>query len=280
MRYFLLLIFVSISFLSYGQKLKLGFRGGADFSNFYGHYLKGEIPNNSIQSADTNNPPILLTPRENDPQSKYYYKTDFIKDMRVGFFSYLFLDIELKKNLSIETGLGYSQKGIDMQFSQHKRSIMADNSEVLEQSYYFKRNFRLDYIVIPVTLQYSIDKNQRFYILGGIYNSFAVNFLIKNSLVTVNNITYHSSGEHTETVSSILDDKTYAKIFDSGLVAGFGVNILMTEKIKIGLDLRSSIGLVSIAGEYETHGFHSFSKQSKNISFETGLKLLYVLTKN
>lgn len=282
MRFLLLIICVSFSFLGYGQKLKFGFRGGAVFSNFYGHYLEGEIPNYSFQPTDPNNPPVIITPGTNYPKPKYYYKTDFFKDMRVGLFSYLFLDIELKERLSIECELGYSQKGINMKYRQHSTSMNSDNTEVTEQSYYFNRNLRLDYIVVPVTFQYNIDKKHRFYILGGIYNSFAVNFLIKNSLVTVNEKTYYSSGEFngqlkTETKSNSVDEKTYAKIFDSGLVGGFGVNIPLTENIKIGLDIRSTIGMISIAGKYEEYGFQSFSENAKNINFETGLKMQYAL---
>lgn len=280
MRYFLLTTFVLFSFVGYGQKLKVGFRGGADFSNFFGHYLQGEIPNSSLQPVDPNNPPVIITPGTNDPKPKYYYKADFIKDMRVGFFSYLFLDIEIKERLSIETGLGYSQKGINMAYSQHSTSTNSDNTEVTEQSYYFNRDLRLDYIVVPVTFQYKIDRNQRFYILGGIYNSFAVNFLIKNSLVTVNRKTYNASGElKTESESNAVDEKTYAKVFDAGLVGGFGVAIPISEKIKIGLDLRSSLGMINVAGKYNEYGFQSFSQNTKNINFETGLKLQYALNK-
>jgi hypothetical protein len=277
MRYFLLILCVSFSLLAYGQNLKLGFRGGAAFSNFYGHYLQGEIPDYSIQPIGPNNPPVIITPGTNYPKPKYYYKTDFISDMQVGLFSYLFLDIELKNRLSVECGVGYSQKGIDMKYKQSSNSVNLDNSTT-EQSYYFDRDLRLDYIVVPITFQYKIGRKQRFYILGGIYNSFAVNFQITNSLVTISEKTYNSSGQLTnEFKTTIVDDTTFAKIFDAGIVSGFGVNIPLTEKMIIGLDIRSAIGMVSVSGKFEEHGFQSFSENAKNISFETGLKLQYVL---
>jgi hypothetical protein len=277
MRCLFLIICVSLSFVGYGQKLKVGFRAGVNFSNFYGHYLQGEAPNYSPEPVDPNSPPIIIGPSANYPKPRYYYETDFIDDARVGFFSYLFLDFELKERLSIEGGLGYSQRGINLNYSQHSTSINPDNTTT-EQSYQFKRNLRLDYIVVPVTFQYTIGKYQQFYVLGGFYNSFAVNFLIKNSLVTVNNKTYNSSGQEiAETKSILVDDKTYAKIIDSGLIGGFGVNVPLSKKMMIGLDVRSMIGVIGVAGKYEKHGFQSFSENAKNISFETGLKLHYVL---
>lgn len=276
MRCLLFLICVSFSFSGYGQKMNIGFRGGANFSNFLDHYSAGEIPDYSIGTSVPNNP-IIICPCEDNSLPNYYYKTDFIKDIRIGFYSYLFLDISLKDRLSVELGLGYSQKEIDMKYNYYSTTINSDNSTT-ELSYKFNRNLRLDYIVAPVTFQYMIDKKQRFYILGGVYNSFAVNFLIKNSLVITNKKTYDSSGQLSkEEEGKTADPKTYAKIFDAGLIGGVGVNFPLTEKMTIGLDLRAAVGLVNIPGKYEQHGFQSFSESTKNLSFETGLKLLYAL---
>jgi hypothetical protein len=45
----------------------------------------------------------------------------------------------------------------------------------------------------------------------------------------------------------------------------------------IGIDIRSAVGLTNIPKKYDKYGFQSFSETSKNISFETGLKLQYTL---
>jgi hypothetical protein len=41
--------------------------------------------------------------------------------------------------------------------------------------------------------------------------------------------------------------------------------------------MRSAVGMISIPKKYDEYGFQSFSSTSKNLSFEMGLKLLYVL---
>jgi len=274
--YFLFMVFMSLSFLGYGQEMKLGFRSGVSFSNFYAHQFPDEMPRFPFQ-VDPNKPPSQLEPIANYPPPSYYYETDFVKDMRTGFFSYLFLDWKLEKRLSAEIGLGYSQKGIDIKYNLYSTSINPDNATA-KLSYQFNRNFRLDYIVIPVTVQYKLDRKERFYVLAGIYNSIAIKFLIKNSLVVINEQTFDSAGHlTTNSITNIIHGDSYASIFDSGLKGGFGVNIPLARKVMIGMDIRSSVGMVSIPRKYEEYGFQNFNQTTKNINFETGLKLLYLL---
>jgi len=270
------MVFMSISFLGYGQEMKLGFRSGVSFSNFYAHQFPDEIPRFPFQ-VDPNKSPGQLEPIANDPPPSYYYKTDFIKDMQTGFFSYFFMDWKLEKRLSAEIGLGYSQKGIDLKYNLYSTSINPGNA-MAKLSYQFNRNLRLDYIVIPVTVQYKLDRKERFYVLAGIYNSIAINFLIKNSLVVINEQTFDSTGQlTTNSITNLIQGDTYASIFDAGLVGDFGVNFPLAKKVMIGMDIRSSVGMVSIPGKYEEYGFQSFNQSTKNINFETGLKLLYLL---
>jgi hypothetical protein len=132
--------------------------------------------------------------------------------------------------------------------------------------------------VVPLTLHYSLDEKERFYVLGGIYSSVAVNFLIEESLVATDEQTFDSSGNWIgSSVSESWATDAYASLFDSGLLAGVGVNWPLTKRIITGIDIRTTVGLISIPRKYEEHGFQSFNKASKNISFETGLKLQYIL---
>jgi hypothetical protein len=253
MRIYLLTIFVACHILGHGQNVRLGFRSGISFSNFYSHYVTGEIPNVAL-TTNPSGPMVPVVP--NSPTiSSYYYKTDFTQNMRAGVFTYLFVDYQIRSRLSSEIGVGYTQRGIDLEFKQFTSSTNSDNNTV-NLSYSFKRNLRLDYISIPITLRYELDKKNRFYVIAGIYNSFAVNFSINESLSTT---------------------AAYASFFDSGLIAGIGFNFPLTKKMTIGLDMRSAVGMISIPKKYDEYGFQSFSSTSKNLSFETGLKLLYVL---
>lgn len=268
------MIFMTVYLLGYGQKIKLGVRSGVSFSNFYSYHIPGEIPDYTITT--TPSVPIVIDPNIQNLPS-YYYKTDFIQNMRVGLFSYLYMDYEIKQRLSAEIGLGYTQRGIDMEYNLHSTSINSDNNTV-KLFYQFNRNLRLDYISLPLTFQYKLDRKERFYVLAGIYNSIAINFLIKESLVTTNQQTFDSNGNYlSSSKSDIWTTDAFANRFDSGLLAGFGINLPLTTKMILGIDIRSAVGLIKVPKKYEDYGFQSFSETSKNISFETGLKLQYIL---
>ncbi len=275
MRIYLLTVFVVCSILGHGQNVRIGLRSGVSFSNFYSHYVTGEIPTIKLTTSPSGST-IPVAPSTPATPS-YYYQTDFIQNMRAGIFSYLFVDYQIRSRLSSEIGVGYTQRGIDLEFKQFTSSTNSDNYTV-NLSYSFKRNLRLDYISIPITLRYELDKKNRFYVIAGIYNSFAVNFLINESLVTVNRQTLDPSGNmKSMEESKFSTTAAYASLFDSGLIAGIGFSFPLTKKMTFGLDMRSAVGMINIPKNYGEYGFQSFSSTSKNISFETGLKLLYVL---
>jgi hypothetical protein len=276
MKYFLLTFFMSVYTLGYGQNMKLGLRSGVSFSNFYDHHSPGEIPDFTLQGSSSNDPPVIPDPNSHSMPS-YHYESDFIKDMQIGLFSYLTLDWTLNQRFSIELGLGYTQKGIDIEYNLHTTSINSDNNTV-KLSYQFNRNLRLNYISVPLTLQYKLDRKERFYVSAGFYNSIVVDFLIKESFVVANRQTTDSFGNNiSSSEGKSWTTDAYAGLFDSGLLAGMGVNLPLTKKMTIGLDVRMAVGLTNVPKRYKTYGFQSFSETTKNISFETGLKLQYIL---
>lgn len=68
-----------------------------------------------------------------------------------------------------------------------------------------------------------------------------------------------------------------ANRFDTGLLAGVGLDVPLSDRLDIGLDLRGSIGLLNVPHGFKNHGFLGFSKSTKNIGLETGLKIQYNL---
>jgi hypothetical protein len=255
----------------HAQRMKLGFRSGFSFSNFYSHNYSGnQITTNNIQTANSGSiqPGTLML-------LKPYYKTNFFKDMRVGFFSGFTIEWELKKKSGVEIGLNYCQKGINLNYSFNASNVNADNS-ITKLSYQFNRDLRLDYLTIPVVFKYKIGKKERLYVLTGIYNAVALNFKIKHSTMTTNEEVLAPSGQQqTQTVSASALTKAYAGIFDSGLVGGFGIAWPLGDNFFIGIDLRTVVGLTSVPRKYEATGFQNFSDHTKNINIEAGLKVTY-----
>lgn len=271
MKYSLIIICMLLAVLVHGQSVKLGYRGGMSFSNFYAHHSPGEIPNDGFTTSPPG--PVIIDPQ---PPS-YFYETSFTSDMRTGVFSYLYLEYKMKPKLSAEFGLGYTQRGIDMTYNQQGTSVNSSNNTV-RTSYQFKRNLRFEYISLPMSIHYALGRKDRFYATAGIYNSIAINFLLKESIVTTERETFDPSGNTLSmSKSTSSSEAAYANLFDSGLLAGIGVLLPMADTMFIGFDLRGTLGLINIPKKYENYGFQSFSKATKNISIETGLVFQYVL---
>lgn len=256
------------------QNGRIGIRGGVGFSNFYNHNSSAESPSVSMKPDDGTT--VVIHPPTTQ-MSAQYYETNFIKDMRSGVYSGIIVDIDLETKWRLETGFGYLQRGINVDYTMTSSSVNSDNSTT-EIYYQFIRNLRLDYISIPVVFHYKLGKKERFYVSGGLYNSLGFNFLINNSSTTYYETTYYASnggGTSSSSVSSYT--KAYIHVFDLGLVGGAGVQWPLTESLVFGIDIRGITGLLNVPAKFDEVGFLHFSQNTKNISFETGVKFLYVL---
>lgn len=105
----------------------------------------------------------------------------------------------------------------------------------------------------------------------------AINFLIKVSLVTTKRQIVGSSGQAVTSESESQVAVAYVNRFDAGLLAGIGLDIPLSDRLDIGLDVRGSLGMLNVPKAFENYGFLGFSKSTKNIGLETGLKLQYGL---
>ncbi len=274
MKNFIFLLFLLPCLSVQAQTKKLGFRGGVSFSNLLSHNSSGSQP--SVfppQNLGTTGGIQLI----NGPMSYPYYETDFLTDMRTGFYSEFFYNSELGKKWKVEIGLGYSQRGINLNYRLNANAANANNT-ITKLNFQFNRDFRIDYLTVPTTFQYYLDRKERFYVLMGVYNSIALNFVILNSTSIENRQVVNTAGERLIEFRSTSTVRTaYASLFDSGLIGGIGIVWPLKDQWSVGIDFRSSVGLVSVPKKYKEVRFLSFSRKTKNINFETGLRILYSL---
>ena len=272
MRKILFFIFLLVYFPGYAQKINVGIRTGVSFSNFHDHYSQG-IKQTPI--IEMNQSPPDSPGQGGTSPFRHYYETDIVKDLRLGLFSYLFLEYEITQRLSAEIGFGYTQRGIDIEYGFTASDVDSDNNTV-NLSYTFNRELRLDYISIPLTLQYKLDNRDRFYLIGGVYTSMAVDLFIKESMVTIDRQFFDPSGNNTRIQrSSHWMSISHINKYDGGFIAGFGMNLPISQKLSVGFDIRTAIGAMNVPRKYEEHGFQSFSESAKNIGLETGLRIRY-----
>jgi hypothetical protein len=264
------ILFICLCSCAQAQKMKVGFRGGASLANFYEHNASSDELTVSGSGMATSGAIIL------DPSirpANEYYETDLFSDIRMGFFSEFFINWELNKKWEIEAGLGYCQKGINVVYKLTSQSVNANNT-ITKISYQFNRDLQLNYITLPAVFKYKVSRNERFYVVGGIYNAIAINFDIDNSTSIKNSLTTNSGQAILESYSTSTYTKAYANFFDCGLVGGFGLEWPLKNQWSVGIDLRGTMGVLSVPSKFEEHRFLSFSPTTKNINFEAGLRIL------
>lgn len=272
-----LLILLLCATNAFGQRYSIGLRSGVDFSNFFMHNASGPASLPTVESFLEGS--VVIDPNTKGPLPAYHYETNFFRDMRIGYFSYLYVNVPIHDRFSFQTGLGFSQRGIDLDYEQHAITFSGENT--IDTQYRFRRDMRMDYMTLPMTFQYSLGKKQRWYVVGGIYNAVGVSFLIRDSHVAVRERVFNTtSGRMVSSSEQIsIDDKTYSKRIDVGLIGGFGFQMPVSERILLGIDVRSLAALTNTPGRYPEYGFQGFGRQSRNISFETGLKIQYSLVR-
>lgn len=249
-------------------------RSGVSLANFTGHNDAGPETNQMyvLLTSSYYDITLIRDPNQRFEYQKPYYKTSAAKDLRPGFYAGVFLEIKLKNRLSLEPGLAYTQKGIDLDFSSTTESASS------QYTYRFVRSINTDYISIPIVLKYSLDRKERFYIIGGIYDAFAIKTRIKDASIYTT-ATYNLNTAYLPSRSQSVTRVTQinTRVFDCGLVGGAGFSLPLSSRFSIGLDARINVGLINVKGDSSTSGYLDFSANTKNINLETGLRAGYTL---
>jgi len=259
------------------QNIKIGFKGGASFANFFNHNASGEQVEHTLST-------IILTP---DPSSQQPtpvtntttiedYNTNFFNDMRTGFFSGLYMDIKLNEKWTIEAGLGYSQKGIILKYKT-SNTVVNDDNTTTKQNRRMTRTVHTNYITLPGVFKYTIGKKQRFYTVAGVYTAFGISSKFKAWNYTVEERYTSTGSPSTVSRAESSMNKSYVRVIDVGLVGGGGYEIPINEKWSMGIDVRMNIGLLNVPAKYDEVGYLTFSATTKNINIETGIKISYSL---
>lgn len=255
------------------QKLKLAVRTGVSMANFTGHNNSISNPGAVILNAKSSFYELnYIQPGGTYEYPQFYYKTSTTKDLRMGFYGGIFLDIALTKRLSLEPGISYVQKGIDLNYSQASATGNTQNT------YSFRRSINTDYISIPVVVKYYVDRHQHFYVAAGIYDAFAVKTKIKDATSTHTTTTTLESGFPTFATSTYTWTAIDTRVIDCGLVGGLGFNLPVSSRFSLGIDARVNVGMVNVKGNSSDASYLNFSSSTKNINLEAGLRAAYTLS--
>lgn len=145
---------------------------------------------------------------------------------KLGFHLGVTAEYDLKNNLSIVSGLQYSQKGFRVK--QEYKYTIYDNwyGVSLDNEGEGKARFILDYLDLPITVKYNLDNG--FSVFGGILFSFLIAEKVKSeyeeSSQSIGNygniITYSDSDSETDDFDDIFDEGD-----PEGTLSGYQIGI-------------------------------------------------------
>ncbi len=162
--------------------------------------------------------PSYSSLRGNDYINEYH-------DPRFGFAGGVTVELSLKNNLSLKSGIGYERKGSSIEFPYiNEYGIQTGTTHI-------KENF--DYIAIPVLLRTGFGKESRFFFNIG--PSF--NFLLKQT-------------EHYDAIEDFPeqnnDNTDSFRTSELALSVGIGTIIPINKRFSFSCELRDNLGLSNI----------------------------------
>jgi len=259
----LLILFIS-TYNMKAQQVSWGFRAGVSFANFTNHVAEGSDTDIDFGSGAEPIPPGIN-------QVKTPFETSLTKDLRTGLFANFIIEVKLSTHWSLETGMGYSQKGIDLEYS---TTTFPDG--MITETRAYSRDIDLDYLTFPAVFRFHPGKTGKFYTLSGLYAAVLVRQDGLAHSVIHREIDIPDLNPEISTLHSRESDIDVHQA-DMGLVLGMGYAWPVKNKISIGLDIRMNMGLINIPSNYEERGFMSFSSTSKNLNLETGIRIAGLL---
>ncbi len=155
-------------------------------------------------------------------------------------------------------------------------TIKEPNNTITQISYQVDRVLHTNYITVPVVVKFKFGEKHRLFMLGGIYEAVALNFKIieasvKHTITTYSFVGQFLTGRYVENNLST----GYLNRFDFGGMGGLGFDLPFNRNWSIGMDVRMAIGLINIPAKKSDYGFLSFGANSKNINFESGVRISY-----
>ncbi len=241
------LLLFAILFLGYGvvlaqnmsQKItdkkglkRLNVSVGTTFSNFISsndaHLIWAYIPEKGLYSGG-----IISD-----------YETNILEDIKTGLSFSLGFEYYLKNNLSINFGLSYEERGIDL----------STNTTFWESKVRHTLEVSNHYVMLPISLRRYF-KNDKFYLQGGIYTGYLLNSDIKTYTRSdydnsVEEYTYNGKG------------KDYTKNFDFGVLFGAGFSQRISKNLFFNTNILLSIGMFNIDDKVSYYNHVKYRKPS------------------
>jgi hypothetical protein len=222
----------------------IGFSAGPGISNF----LNSEAPH-KINLYGSDVIPVLFTSDDLTKTIAYTdYKTGIFEDMLTGISAGIDAGYFIQDDLSVETGMFYETKGINLNYS-NTQTGYTPNGGVLKETY--KTKIQNNYLTLPLQIRKYLFKSKNLFIAGGVY----AGYLISSKVTFLNQKTITDENGLLTEYYFLIDnkkdtDKEYTNKFDFGLAIGAGYFKKISGRLNFKTEIQMRFGLVKIDSKY------------------------------
>jgi hypothetical protein len=242
-----LIVLLATGLLAQGsrkQNLHIGFSGGAGFSNL----LFSEAPH-KINIFGSDKMPVLVNDQDITKALAYTdYPTSLFSDVLTALTARVHLEYFLKKNLSVQTGLSYERKGIDLLYSSISSHSFLETAQ-LEVIY--RNKIINDYLIIPLLVKMYFPRSRNLFAVAGVYTGYLlssrIDFLNQKKITDKSRIV----SDYSFYIDNEKDsEKEYTHLFDFGVSLGAGYVVQLSKKLKLRPEIMVNAGLRKVDAKY------------------------------
>jgi hypothetical protein len=282
----------------------VSFSAGPSFSNF----SNSEAPH-KINIYGSDKYPAILPLDVSESESYFDYKTDLLKDIKVGLSVGIGFEYFVKNDLSLYFSITYEEKGINLRDDKHESSIYvfepyppvpppATNILYYDENYDIK--ISNNYLTMPVLIRKYINQTG-LYVQGGFY----ISNLLRSQIYTYNrkheyfpDYAFYGYDSWFKINNEIDKKKEFTMNIDFGISFGTGFSHALTDRLLLTTNLILNLGLHKIDKKYNNEYFEhlvpsyvgldnyvrstnyfGLNSNAKNISSSISVGLVYKLKK-
>ncbi|MDP3914307.1 MAG: outer membrane beta-barrel protein [Bacteroidota bacterium] len=184
----------------------------------------------------------------------------------------LIFGYRLDKTVSLQTGFQFQQKGYAFSDSSYYNHRYA--TDLKKSGQFVDSNVNLDYMTVPLNVNFSFGEKIALYVDLGIYAEFLLNANCTGTTIKE----YRNGSDYRKEKHNLHDAvEGYYEPVDFGFLGGMGIQFPFRDKIKFDLGIQYANGSKNILkkpGEYNFKGYYDDqSFKNRSLSLKFGLQI-------
>ncbi|HAF27749.1 MAG TPA: hypothetical protein DCG75_01755 [Bacteroidales bacterium] len=271
---------------------------GPSFANF----VNSEAPHKIHIYGSDETPAILPTTDVTKSLSYTDYNTSLISDILLGISTGINLEYLISNNLSVNSGLNFEMKGINLKYSEERVGSLATSEPPIYSVYgEITENLNIkiknNYLIVPISIRKYLLEKKNLFIESGIYTGYLISSKIDIQGEKIVDVDYSDNNfEYRWWIDNEKDkEKEFTKEFDFGILVAAGYNKYLSDKLLFNTKIGINVGMVKLDSKYNNEyelspisfsssllrstNYYGLNSNSKNINFVFTVGLGYLIGK-